>query len=191
METATLVSYSSTRPERAARMRIAAPRSMPQRAGTVKALKSPKSPKKVTPSKHKYLTPESSPSPTKTTYVRRQHSTAGPPPAPLVATFPKSPLRAARRPMTELPPTSPKPKGKRFSALARLRKRLSGGSRQQATPTVIESEPLLPSPVSDDRKTDDTGNSLLKRRLRKRQTKTEEQDKRDYVTADHWADGWE
>jgi hypothetical protein len=187
-----VVSYSSTRPERAARMRIAAPRSMPQRAGTVKALKSPKSPKKVTPSKHKYLTPESSPSPTKTTYVRRQNSTAGPPPVPLVATFPKSPLRAARRPMTELPPTSPKPKGKRFSALSRLRKRLSGGSsRQHATPTVVESEPLLPSPVSDDRTTDDAGNSLLKRRLRKRQTKTEEQDKRDYVTADHWADGWE
>jgi hypothetical protein len=92
--------------------------------------------------------------------------------------------------MTELPALSPKPKNKRLSALARLRKRLSGSSSRNVITVVAEAEPLLPSPVSDE-KSIDSSNTLLKRRMKKRQTKTEEEEKCNYVTADHWADGWD
>jgi hypothetical protein len=74
---------------------------------------------------------------------------------------------------------------KRFSALSKLRKRLSGSGKPQASTAV--------SPDSDqgrrESKAGDGTTSLFQRRQRKKQEKEEEEIIHyQYVTVEHWTD---
>ena len=98
------------------------------------------------------------------------------PPAPLQLA---RPLRSPRS-QTTLPPVPTTPKRtKRLSALARLRKRLSGNQSSRDNPPVADKKTTSSSITLD---------SLLARRLRKRADKEEVEIPSDAVTVEHWTD---
>jgi hypothetical protein len=171
---------------RPVRLRVDIPRSVPQGTYSTgnpsKGLAYKASPRSPRP-------PTSSP--IRKTHARRPTLTVAhrpPTPAAVVAPSPSpSPRRSLRlQAAAVLPPVALKRSPlKRFSALSRLRKRLSGGKTQTATAVPVPAGQQL----SESKTSEGSSSSLFHRRMKKKQEKQEEVVTHyQYVTVEHWTD---